>query len=135
LAFSVTALSSIRLKNPKNLEEQASILIAGDAEIGDLDAPVLHHEDVVRLDIAVHKVIRMRLGEGARNLAGNLERLRDGDRPLLLDALGERPAEQSHVAAGEIVTDDRPPATGTEIDARHGMALSLLLDCTQRRQF
>ena len=54
---------------------------------------------------------------------------------LLLDALGERPAEQSHVAAGEFVTDDRPPAAGAEVDARHGMALSLLLACAQRRQF
>ena len=43
---------------------------------------------------------------------------------LLLDTLRERSAQQPHVAAGEFVTDDRPPATGTEVDARHGMALS-----------
>ena len=43
---------------------------------------------------------------------------------LLLNTLRERSAQQPHVAAGEFVTDDRPPATGTEVDARHGMALS-----------
>ena len=51
---------------------------AGDAEIGDLDAPVLHHEDVVRFDVAVDKTVLVRMMQSLGNLTRNGERRGNG---------------------------------------------------------
>ena len=63
---------------------------ARDAEIRNLDVAVRHDEDVVRLDIAVNKVVRVRLCKRPRDLTRDMQRLGGGHGSLLLDALLQR---------------------------------------------
>ena len=62
---------------------------ARDAEVSYLGVAVGHHEDVVRLDVAVHEVIGMRVGECLCDLSCDPQGLADGKMAFLADAILE----------------------------------------------
>ena len=74
---------------------------ARDAEVGHLRVAVSHHEDVVRLDVAVHEIVRMRVRERFRDLAGHAQGLADREVPLLADIVLEGAAR--HVFHDDVV--------------------------------
>ena len=53
---------------------------ARDAEVGDLHQAVVHHHDVRRLDVTVHDVAVVRVGEAVGDLGGDVQRQLDRQR-------------------------------------------------------
>ena len=75
---------------------------ARDAEIRHLDISVGHDEDVVRLDVAVHEIVRMRLCQCTGNLFCYVECLCHRQRALFLDAFLQRTPR--HILHDDVVT-------------------------------
>jgi hypothetical protein len=67
---------------------------AGDAEIGDHAAAGVIEEHVVRLDVAVHDALAVRIAQRARRLGKNPAGLGGGQRPVLEQPVGQRLAAQ-----------------------------------------
>jgi hypothetical protein len=65
---------------------------AGDAEVGDLDDALGVDDDVVRLDVAVHDAVAVRVAERGEDLPRVRDRHRDGTEPPGPDELLQRPA-------------------------------------------
>ena len=98
-----------------------------DAEIGDLDAPVVADEHVVRLDVAVHHAVLVRVAQAGEHLHRDRDRALRRQRPLGLDDLLER-------AALQVLHRDVGPAVGLAavvdgddvgvVEARRGLRLA-----------
>src|SRR5581483_6975532 len=67
---------------------------ASEPEVAELEPTGAVDEDVRRLDVAVDEPRRVRVREGARELAAEAHRLGPGDPPALLEARRQRPAGQ-----------------------------------------
>ena len=85
---------------------------ARDAEVRDLDAPLVVDEDVVRLDVAVDDAVPVRVAEGGEHLPHVGDRDRDGARAAGDDQLLERPPldvlhDDEVRAAGLAAVEDR----------------------------
>jgi hypothetical protein len=53
---------------------------------------VLGEEDVLRLHVAVHETLRVRVAQGTREIATDAQRLLHGELPLAREPLTQRPA-------------------------------------------
>ena len=67
----------------------ASCTSARDAEVGHHGVPALE-EDVLRLDVAVHDALPMRIRQRVGHLAGDGDRLLDGQLRLAVDPGAQR---------------------------------------------
>ena len=100
---------------------------ARDAEIGNLDAPVVVHEDVGGLEVAVEDTLRMAMGEPVEDLARDVPCVPEIVDRRFLQAQREGLAfHQLHHDAGELVgldevVDGGHPRVG---DASHGLGLA-----------
>jgi hypothetical protein len=71
----------------------AGIVHVRDAEVGDLDRlGVGQHQNVARLDVAMHDAVRMRIVERARQLQADHHGVADGELMTLVELIGQRHA-------------------------------------------
>ena len=66
----------------------------GEAEVEDLDPPVAGHEEVVRLEVAVHDALLVRRREAPRRLGDEIHGLADRDRAAAQPLAERLPLEQ-----------------------------------------
>ncbi len=78
----------------------------GEAEVAELDAPVVGEHDVLGLEVAMHDPSRVRRREAREHGLADLQRLLCGEMALLLQQLPQRDARQvlhDEVGAAEVV--------------------------------
>ncbi|MCX5149692.1 hypothetical protein OHB36_23420 [Streptomyces sp. NBC_00320] len=81
----------------------------GDAEVGDRHPAVLAQHQVRRLDVAVRDPLEVRGVQRVQGLAGDVERLLDGERPGLRADLGQRPSlDEIHDDVRDLLTGFDP---------------------------
>ena len=106
------------------------------AKIRNLDDPVFHYEDVLRLDVPVDNALAVRVAERPCDLQGKIYRLRRVQRAMLLEILLERDAvDQLHdnvfhvIGAAHIVYSDdvRMAQLGDRLRFRLEAAAELLV--------